>query len=220
MPEKIDAFLLADRVEERTDFAPEAWNGSLSGLSQECFEFAEDLLDRIEIGGVLGQIECGRTRGLDRFRHTGHLVGPEVVHDDDITAIERRSETLLDIGEKDCPIHRSINHKGRDHPVLAQAGNQGDRLPMPVWNESDQSFAAPASPPESHHVGAGGGLIDEYQPGGVEHALLSHPASARPGHVRPLLLTRAQAFFKGDIMSLEKSPDCGAAAWDSSLVHR
>src|SRR5256885_4996637 len=71
MPEKIDAFLLADRVEERTDFAPEAWNGSLSGLSQECFEFAEDLLDRIEIGGVLGQIECGRTRGLDRFRHTG-----------------------------------------------------------------------------------------------------------------------------------------------------
>src|SRR5205807_4554739 len=104
MPEKIDAFLLADRVEERTDFAPEAWNGSLSGLSQECFEFAEDLLDRIEIGGVLGQIECGRTRGLDRFRHTGHLVGPEVVHDDDTTAIERRSETLLDIGEKDCPI--------------------------------------------------------------------------------------------------------------------
>src|SRR5207244_12842366 len=121
---------------------------------------------------------------------------------------------------KNCPIQLAIKHKVRDHPRQAHASNQCDRHPMPVWNQSDQSFAAPASPPESHHVGAGGGLIDEYQPGGVEHALLSHPASARPGHVRPLLLTRAQAFFKGDIMSLEKSPDCGAAAWDSSLVHR
>jgi len=55
MPEKIDAFLLANGSEERADPAPKAWNGPLGRLSQERFEFAEDLLNRIEIRRIRGR---------------------------------------------------------------------------------------------------------------------------------------------------------------------
>ena len=195
MTKKIDAFLIAYGSEERADSAPEPRNGALGGFSQKGFKFAEDLLDRIEIGRIRGQIACCRTHGLDRVCHTGHLVSREVIHDDDVTAIQCRSQTLFDVCEEDRPVHRSIDHEGCDHPVMAQAGNQGDCLPMPVWNGSDQSFAAPATTPKSHHIGAGGGLVDEHQAGGVKHALLSKPAPTCPGHVRSFLLARAQAFF-------------------------
>ena len=38
-------------------------------------------------------------------------------------------------------------------------------------------------------------FVDEYQPGRVKHELLSPPASACAGHVRPLLLSGVQRFF-------------------------
>src|SRR6516225_3761145 len=143
----------------------------------------------------------------------------KVVHDDDITAVERWSQTLFDVCEEDRPAHCPINHEGCDHPVVAQSDNQGDGLPMAVGNGPDQSFAPRATAPESHQAGAGGGLVDEHQSGGIKQALLANPAPPRQRHVRPFLLRRAQAFFDGDIISLEKSPDRGATAWNSLLAH-
>src|SRR2546430_4973297 len=121
----------------------------------------------------------------------------KVVHDDDVTAVERWSQTLFDVCEEDCPVHRPIDHEGCDHPVVAQSDNQGDGLPMAVGNGPDQSFAARATAPKSHRAGASGGLVDEYQSGGIKQALLANPAPPRPRHVRPFLLRRAQAFFAG-----------------------
>jgi hypothetical protein len=40
-----------------------------------------------------------------------------------------------------------------------------------------------------------GSLVDKHQPGGVKHALLSHPTSARASDIGSLLLCRMQAFF-------------------------
>jgi hypothetical protein len=87
-----------------------------------------------------------RTHGLDRICHARYLVSRKVVHDDDVTAAERRSQTLFDVCEEDRPVHRPIDHEGGDHPVVAQSNNQGDGLPMAVGNRADQSFAprAPA----------------------------------------------------------------------------
>jgi hypothetical protein len=49
MAEKVEAFLVAYVSQERANSAPEFRNGALGGLSQERFELAEDLLDRVEI---------------------------------------------------------------------------------------------------------------------------------------------------------------------------
>src|SRR5512144_1946547 len=66
----------------------------------------------------------------------------KVVHDDDVTAVERWSQTLFDVCEEDCPVHRPIDHEGCDHPVVAQSDNQGDGLPMAVGNGPDQEAFA------------------------------------------------------------------------------
>src|SRR5215831_16805745 len=168
---------------------------------------ALSLLKTCSIGLRSGEYGVRRTHSLDRVRHTGYLMSRKVVHDDDVTAVERWSQTLFDVCEEDCPVHRPIDHEGCDHPVVAQSDNQGDGLPMAVGNGPDQSFAPRATAPKSHQAGAGGGLVDKHQSGGIKQALLANPAPPCPRHVRPFLLRRAQAFFDGDIMSLEKSPD-------------
>src|SRR6516164_10920126 len=71
---------------------------------------------------------------------------------------------------------------------------------MPLWHTTDQALAAPATAAQPHHLGIGGGLVDEHKVRRIKHALFSHPASARPRHVRALLLRRAQAFFEGDLV--------------------
>ena len=52
----------------------------------------------------------------------------KVVHDDDVTAVEHWSQTLVDVCEEDRPVHRPIDHERCDHPVVAQSDNQGGAL--------------------------------------------------------------------------------------------
>ena len=92
----------------------------------------------------------------------------------------------------------------------------------PCGTEPNQSFAPRANGRRSsHQAGAGGGLVDKHQSGGIKQALLANPGAAAPAP-RPPVLARSRAgfFSDGDIMSLEKSPDRGATAWDSLLAHR
>src|SRR5215813_2014349 len=103
MAEKVEAFLVAYSSQERANSAPEFRNCALGGLSEERFEFAENLLDRVEIRRIRWQIERGRTHSLDRVRHTGYLMSRKVVHDDDVTVVERWSQTLFDVCEEVVP---------------------------------------------------------------------------------------------------------------------
>ena len=58
------------------------------------------------------------------------------------------------------------------------------------------TLIAPWSPsPEPRQVRADRGLVDKHQPGGIKHALLSNPTSARSRHIRSLPFSSLQAFF-------------------------
>src|SRR6266481_5834885 len=59
---------------------------------------------------------------------------------------------------------------------------------MPLRHTANQALSARATTTQPHHLGIGGGLVDEDQSSGIKHALFSHPAPARPRHVRALLL--------------------------------
>src|SRR5580704_15037364 len=121
MAEEIQTFFLADATQDGADSSPQAWNCPLCGLAQERLELAEDLFDRVEVRRVRGQINSRRIRSLDRFHHAGYFVGRKIIHDDDVAAIERRGQTLFDIGEKYPSVDRAIDHEGGDHPVMARA---------------------------------------------------------------------------------------------------
>src|ERR1700757_1673550 len=98
MSEVVRAFVRAEARHEKTYSAAQAALCPRGGFAQIRLEFAEGHLDRIEIGRVLGQISQFCTGGLDRFLDAGDLVGPEIVPDDDIAAVECGSQALLDVG--------------------------------------------------------------------------------------------------------------------------
>jgi len=159
------------------------------------FDFAEAILDRIEIGGVLRQITQCCTSRFNRLAHTRHLVRWQIIHNDRIAALERRNEKLFQPFDKGEPVHRSFHHERRHHAVMAQCGHECDCLPMPMRRISDQPRAATAATSQSHHVGGGGSLVDKDQPRRIKKPLLANPTPARTRYVRSLLLGCVQAFF-------------------------
>ncbi len=195
MPEVIGAFLRGERIHQSANPAAEARNGPLSCFPEMGFEFAERLLDRIKVRRIFGKISQHCTGGFNQFSHAGNFVDGEAVHHHGVTALECRNKASFEIGHEGCCIHRAIKHEGRDHPAMAQACHEGDRLPMPVRNMVNQPNATRAAASKPHHGGVGGGLVNRHQSGRVNHALFSHPTPPCPGHVRSLLLRRPQAFF-------------------------
>jgi len=192
---KVAAFLRGDLGEERSNFAVEARDCALGRLAQQRFEFAEDLLDRIELRRILRQVHEFRPNRLNRFLDAADLVGREVVHNDDIAARESWRQTLFDICNEGRSVHRPINHQRSHRPIMAHTGHQCDCLPIPVRHAADQSLAAWTASPEPNHMGADAGFIEEDQRGRIQKALLPDPAPASAGHVLSLLFRRAQAFF-------------------------
>ncbi len=195
MPEVIGAFLRGERIHQSANPAAEARNGPLSCFPEMGFEFAERLLDRIKVRRIFGKISQHCTGGFNQFSHAGNFVDGEAVHHHGVTALECRNKASFEIGHEGCCIHRAIKHEGRDHPAMAQACHEGDRLPMPVRNMVNQPNATRAAASKPHHGGVGGGLVNKHQSGRVKHALFSHPTPPCPGHVRSLLLRRPQAFL-------------------------
>jgi hypothetical protein len=118
-------------------------------------EFAESLLDRIEVRRIFGKVTQRCTGCFDHLSHTGNLVDGEAVHHHGVAALECRNKASFEIRYEGCCIHRSIKHEGRDHPATAQAGDEGDRLPMPVRNMVDQPNATRAAASKPYHGGVG-----------------------------------------------------------------
>jgi len=102
---------------------------------------------------------------------------------------------LLDISQKHLSRHWPVDHHRCGHFVVTQGSHEGDRRPFPKWNLADHPDSARSPPPQPHHVGTDGGFVDKHQTGGIKHALLSHPASPRAGHVCSLPFGGLQAFF-------------------------
>src|ERR1700681_1676847 len=197
MREIVGTFLRAEQWDERANCSTEARNSSRSHLAQESLEFAVRQLDRIEIRRVLRQVANCRPLFLDRFPNAGTHMDSAVVHHHDVVAPERGNQALLDIGEEHLSGHCTLEHHWRGHFIVAQGGHKGDCLPCSKRNGSDHPDATWCPPPEPHHVRADRSLVDKHQPGGIKHALLSYPKSARSRHICSLPFGGLQAFFKG-----------------------
>src|SRR4029077_16533183 len=159
-----------------------------------------------------------RANGLDRFLDAGNLVGSEIVHHDDIAVVERGSQVLLDVRQKDFSVHGSFDHQGCRHFVAAQASHEGQRLPGSKRHAPDQSLAPRASTVKTSHAGVHRGFVNEDKAGRIKQTLLPDAAPASAGHVRPILLGCPQAFFDADAVALQKPPQRAAPATKPSLA--
>ncbi len=133
MPEIGGAFVRAEGFEDFADAPPCRVDAALVGFAQQGLEFGEHHLDRIEIGAVRRQEEQMGAGIADGVACRLALVAAKIVEDDDIAGIEGWCQALLDPGGEGNSVDRAIEHEGRDDAVVAQSGEEGQRLPMMGW---------------------------------------------------------------------------------------
>jgi hypothetical protein len=190
MAEIVPAFSGAESGHERADAAAQIGYGPLGGAAQECFEFAERHLNRIEVWRVFWQVPERCARGFDCLPHTRDLMSAEMIHHDDILAPKRWRQRLPDVGQERFSGHWPVNHQGCGQAIATQGGHESECLPISVRHAADQSFPTPTTASRPHHFGVGRGLVDEHQPARLKRPLLSDPMPPCPGDVRSLLLRR------------------------------
>jgi hypothetical protein len=122
-------------------------------------------------------------------------VAAEVVDHHYVAGLQGGDQDLLDVGQEALAGDWSIQDAGRLDPVDPQGGQEGERAPASMRHFGDEPFPPRRPPMTAGHVGLGPGLIDEDQARRINAALVLSPLAASPGHVRPILLTGAQAFF-------------------------
>lgn len=123
------------------------------------------------------------------------FVTAEIVEDDDIALFQGRHERLLYTIGEDVAIDRSVEDQRRNDMVVAQSGQEGQRLPMAMRHLVDQRLASRAPAVGAGHVGFDPGLVDEDQAGRIKPMLVASPSGAEPGDPVPILLARHQRFF-------------------------
>lgn len=123
------------------------------------------------------------------------FMAAEVVGDDHVAGGEGRDEALRDPGGEHLAIDRPVQHEGRDNAVVAQPGEEGQGLPVPMRDMRRQPLAprGPAAGPG--HVGLDPGFINEDQASGVEPVLMRPPSRPEPRHLRTQLFTSHQGLF-------------------------
>ena len=117
------------------------------------------------------------------------------VHRNDVAALEGRPQDLLDISQECCPVHRALYNHRRGHPIMAQAGDEGDGFPFSLRNMTDQPLAARAAAPDTDHIRGDRRLVDKHQPRRIKEPLLPNPKSARSRYVFSMSLGCTEAFF-------------------------
>jgi hypothetical protein len=181
--EVVFALLRSDFGEGFGDCCDEGFDGSGGGLSQQGFEFSEELFDRVEVWAVRGQVAQLGAGGFDGFADAGDFVAGEIVHHDDIALAQDRDHELLDIGAKARPIHWSVEHTRRGDLPDTQRGDECRGLPVSPRHAGHQALTARAAAIAARHVGRCAGLVDEDQAFRVQLALARTPLITRLGNI-------------------------------------
>lgn len=182
-------------IEERADALPCFLDGALFGFPDEGLELGEHHLDGVEVRAVGRQEEEMGSNLADGLAGSVRLVAPEIIKDDDVARRQGGNEGLFDPGGEGGAVDRAVQHEGRHDPVVAQPGQEGERLPMAVWHLGEIGLTTRTPTARAGHVGLHPGFIDEDQTLGVDLMLMGFPAGPEPSQFRPILFLGQQCFF-------------------------
>jgi hypothetical protein len=183
------------RVEDVADGVADAVSGSLLGGALMVLELGEELLDRVEIGGVFGQEEEPCAGRPDHLSDGASLVGAQIVHDDDVAGFQTGNEDLFDIDQEALGVDRTVEQPRRLDPVMAERGQEGHGVPVAERRRPWQALSARRPAPQRRHVGLGPGLVDEDQAGWVDARSVFQPLRPAADDIRPALLAGNQRLF-------------------------
>src|SRR5258708_1732536 len=179
----------------------------------------KDHLDWIEVRGILRQIAQACADCLDGVFDAKNFVGGKVVHHHNVSALERRSQTLLEVGQKDPFIAPLINI-GATTPVRRRPAT---KVTVSQWPSG--TYPIKRSPRGLRPFGRTMLVLTAVSSMNTNLAGSRSPCSriqrrrARATSARCCSAAR-RLFFNGDVMTSEETPKRRTASTDSFLVHR
>ena len=114
------------------------------------------------------------------------------------SGFEGRDQHLLDVGEEGLAGHWPVEHHRRAEPVLSQRGDKRGGLPMAERCLGEEPPAARRATVKPGHLGAGAGLIDEDELGGIDEGPCRLPDAPPRRDIRAVLFARAERLFLND----------------------
>src|SRR5712691_4766231 len=218
MSEIAHTFGRVERSNERTNASAQPFDRAFRSFAQRCLQGMEHQLYWVELRRIRRQVAQLCAAGLDRLLHAGDFVEGDVVDNHNVLTLERWDQTLLEISQEGFSVHGSLDQHRRHDASLTQAGDKRHCFPVPHGHIPNQALSARVPTVETYHVGGDCSLVDKYKAGGVKHALLADPASARPSHVGSLALRCPQTFFDSDAVASKEPGERAPASCDSPLV--
>ena len=159
------------------------------------FEFGEDLLDRVQVGGICRQEEQLGSRRADQPAYGFAFVTAEIVHDDDIAGTKRWEEDLFDIEPKALAVDRTFEQPWRLDAITTQRRQESQGLPTAVRHFGYEPLAAGRPASQRRHIGSGPGLVDEDKPLRIDAFLTFDPLRSPPRDLGTISFASHHAFF-------------------------
>ena len=93
----------------------EGLESAFFGAPEPVFDLGEDLLDWVEVRRIWWKEQQFCPDLFYGLANRIAFMRREIVHHDNIAGAELSGHELLDIGLKDCPVHRAVDgHRGHD----------------------------------------------------------------------------------------------------------
>jgi hypothetical protein len=179
------------RGHQLADVLERAW----AERAEECFQFGERLLDRIEIGAVRRKKPQQRSGLRNRCAHLGLFVSGEIVEDDHVTRSQGRDQDLLDIGAERGVVDRSIEDGRGGQLGRPQRRHHGVRLPVAAGRVIRDPRAARTACVATQDIRGDARFIHEDVLAGIVNGERRPPLPAVGRDIRSTLFVRVYGFF-------------------------
>ena len=195
MTDEVCVFARLELFEDGFECVADGIKASRVHLLEQTFNLGEDLLDRVEVGAVGGQVEQVHSGAFEAFENTSNFVGRQVIDDDYASRPHFGDQAFLQPLAKDHAGHRAWQQLRGQDAVMRQPCNKGGRHPVPMRGLGKEllAFVTPAMAAGHRRVGAG--LINKHEAGKVEAWLCRFPQLPRQCDVRAILFRREYRFF-------------------------
>lgn len=178
-----------------SELAPGVFHVSFLCHAHPVFDFGESLFDGVEVRGIGRQEPEPCASSIDGRAYGLGFMASQIVHDDNVSGLERPDELLFHIGQEACTVDRAVEDAGCGEPITSKRGNEGHGAPMAVRCEAAQTLALHPPAAQGDHVGLDPCLVDEHETPGIKPTLPRLPAPPSAGHRRPALFKSEQRFF-------------------------
>ena len=123
MSHVIPTFSGREQIKRGSDEGVDVVEATRPRRPQECFQFGERELDRIEVGTVGRQKAELRADAFDRSADRRLFVDGQVIEHHDVARSQRGHQDLFDIGLETWTVDGPIEHGGRADALEPQGGD-------------------------------------------------------------------------------------------------